>query len=132
MSETTKFTPVFACMAVSDAVQSAYQNRWFLIDENAQVLEDTDGKTAELSLSIRFAYLVFRAPGMLRLDIPIEVLEDDEEAFEPITLDGQSLRAVNEGELASAWFSNYYGKTVHLMKLHPEDHQALRLAKKNT
>lgn len=131
MNETTKFTPVFSCMAVSDTVQPAYQNRWFLIDENAQVLEDIDGKTAELLLSIRFSYLVFRAPGMLRLDIPIEVLEDDEEAFEPITLNGQALRAVNEGELATAWFSNYYGKTIHLMKLHPEDHQALQLVQGN-
>ncbi|MDD3758235.1 MAG: hypothetical protein PHN76_08725 [Advenella sp.] len=113
-------------MAVRDSVQPEYQNRWFLMDENAQVLEDSEGKTAELSLSIRFSYLVFRAPGMLRLDIPMDVLEDDEEAFESITLNGQSLRAVNEGELATAWFSNYYGKTIHLMKLHPEDHQALQ------
>lgn len=126
MNETAKFTPVFSCMAVRDSVQPEYQNRWFLMDENAQVLEDSEGKTAELSLSIRFSYLVFRGPGMLRLDIPMDVLEDDEEAFESITLNGQSLRAVNEGELATAWFSNYYGKTIHLMKLHPEDHQALQ------
>ncbi|MBK1781680.1 hypothetical protein JHL22_10660 [Advenella sp. WQ 585] len=124
MNKTVKFTPVFSCAGVSDAVQTAYQNRWFLVDENGQVLEDTTDKTAALSLSIRFAYLVFKAPGMLRLDIPIEVLEDDEDAFEPITLNGHLKRAVNEGELATAWFSNYYGKTVHLMKLHPEDHQA--------
>ncbi len=127
MNETVKYTPVFSCVAVSDTVQPAYQNRWFLVDEHSQVLEATD-KTAELSLAIRFAYLVFRAPGMLRLDIPIEVLEDDGDAFESITLNGRSKRAVNEGELATAWFSNYYGKTVHLMKLHPEDHKALQVA----
>ncbi|MFV9474881.1 hypothetical protein ACM5Q9_10725 [Advenella sp. RU8] len=123
MNEATKFTPVFSCVAINEAVQPAYQNRWFLVDENHRVLEDMS-KTSELALSIRFAYLVFRAPGMLRLDIPMEVLEDDEEAFEPINIDGQTRRAVNEGELATAWFSNFYGKTVHLMKLHPDDHKA--------
>lgn len=124
MNEAIEFTPVFSCMAVSDKMQPEYQHRWFLVDENNQVLENSEDKTAELDLSIRFAYLVFRAPGMLRLDIPIEVLEDDDAAFESVSIGGQTKRAVNEGELATAWFSNYYGKTVHLMKLHPEDHKA--------
>lgn len=115
------FNPVIQCMPVKGDIQPDYQQRWLLVDENGRLLADPV-KTAEIELSIRFSYLVFRAAGMLRLDIPMEVLEDDEDAFETVYIDGKPVRAVNEGELATAWFSNFYGKTVHLMKIHPADH----------
>ena len=75
----------------------------------------------QIELSIRFDYLVIRAPGMLRLDIPVDVLEDDEEAFEEAQLDGRALRVVSEGQLADAWFSKLLERPVRLVKLHPEE-----------
>jgi hypothetical protein len=75
----------------------------------------------QIELSIRFDYLVIRAPGMLRLDIPVDVLEDDEDAFEQAQLDGRALRVVSEGQLADAWFSKFLERPIRLVKLHPDE-----------
>ncbi|MDO5680864.1 MAG: MOSC N-terminal beta barrel domain-containing protein [Pelistega sp.] len=118
----TKLQAIIQCAPCDRAAQAQYHRRWVLIDQEGQALAQEHPALAELSTEVRFGYLVLRAPGMLRLDIPMDVLEDDEEAFESIRLEGgKTARAVTEGDLANAWLSTYFTYPVRLMKLHPDE-----------
>lgn len=117
-----KLQPIVQLGFCERSIEPQHHLRWFLWEPEAQQLvANNDPALASLSVDVRFAYLVLRAPGMLRLDIPMEVIEDDDEAFELLNLNGESVRAVTEGELAQAWLSTYFGRVVCLMKRHPDE-----------
>ncbi len=118
---TSDFQPIYQCPPIAGPVKPAAQLRWLLVDEQSQALGRDDPALKQIELSIRFDYLVIRAPGMLRLDIPVDVLEDDEDAFEEAQLDGRALRVVSEGQLADAWFSKLLERPIRLVKLHPDE-----------
>ena len=118
---TSDFQPIFQCPPIAGPVKPAAQLRWLLIDGQSQALDKDDPALKQIELSIRFDYLVIRAPGMLRLDIPVDVLEDDEDAFEEARLEGRALQVVSEGQLADAWFSKLLDRPVRLVKLHPDE-----------
>ncbi len=115
------FQPIYQCRTIAGQVRPAAQLRWLLIDDASQALPRDEPKLQDVELTIRFDYLVIRAPGMLRLDIPIDVVEDDEEAFEAVRLGGRSVQAVSEGALADAWFTKLLERPVRLVKLHPDE-----------
>ncbi|NOL50475.1 MOSC N-terminal beta barrel domain-containing protein [Pelistega europaea] len=113
------YTPIMHCPAVvGREIDKEYQHRWVIVDAQKQVVPATTPKLADIQVDIKFGYLVLRAEGMLRLDIPMEVIEDDESAFEWITItqDAPTVRTVSEGDLAAQWFSVYLGQPVRLMK----------------
>ncbi|PJX21076.1 hypothetical protein CAP48_17355 [Advenella sp. S44] len=118
---TSEFQPIYQCPPIAGPVNPAAHLRWLLIDGQSQALDKDDQQLKQIELIIRFDYLVIRAPGMLRLDIPVDVLEDDEDAFEEAQLDGRSLCVVSEGQLADAWFSKLLERPVRLVKLHPDE-----------
>ncbi|WP_031274416.1 MOSC N-terminal beta barrel domain-containing protein [Pelistega indica] len=113
------YTPIMQCPAVQNKeVVEDYQNRWVLLDEDNKLLSKDHPKIVDMTLDIKFGYLVIRAPGMLRLDIPMDVLEDDESAIETIADERLgSKRVVSEGDLAAQWLSVYFGRPVRLMKI---------------
>ncbi|NOL51942.1 MOSC N-terminal beta barrel domain-containing protein [Pelistega suis] len=111
------YTPIMHCGAVANREQdNNYQNRWFLIDTNKQSIPSDTPKLSDIQVEIKFGYLAIRAPEMLRLDIAMDVIEDDEGAFEQVMCEGQECRAVSEGDLAAQWFSVYLGQEIRLMK----------------
>lgn len=72
---------------------------------------------ASVSVSLRFGYLVLQAPGMLRLDIPLDVIEDDPSVVQTASLDGTQVQVVDEGDWAAEWFSRVMGRPVRLVKV---------------
>ncbi|MFT0533775.1 MOSC N-terminal beta barrel domain-containing protein [Castellaniella hirudinis] len=114
--------PIAGARPVADDDRArAYDGRWLLVDPgNAWLDADRAPGLAELDLSLRFGYLVVRAPGMLRLDIPLDVIEDDASVECQALVDGQAVRAVDEGDLAAAWFTQWLGQPCRLLKVHPE------------
>ena len=114
-------TPLAACQALNDPDALAYDRRWLVVDENGQWLDAAraDG-LSRIELGIRFGYLVLRAPGMLRLDIPMDVIEDDDSVVGEARVDAQAVRVVDEGELAAAWLTELLGRPARLVKVHPE------------
>ena len=117
-----KLQAIIQCAACDRAAETQYHRRWLLVDQEGYALSEDKAALAQLTTEVRLGYLVLRAPGRLRLDIPMDVLEDDDEAFEQVYLQAnKSVRAVNEGELANAWLSTYFTYPVRLMKLHPDE-----------
>lgn len=110
--------PLVGAQAVRDAVALPYHGLWRVLEASGQSVEAGDIALAGVSVSLRFGYLVLRAPGMLRLDIPLDVIEDDPSVLETIALKEEGLvRVADEGAWATEWFSQVMARPVRLVKL---------------
>jgi hypothetical protein len=120
MSKEISF-PVVGCSGSDhrDAVQ--YHQRWFVVDAKDSLLDAAQCPgLADVSTDIRMGYLVLRAPGMLRMDIPMDVIEDDDSVRKTAQVADQIVDVVDEGDVAAAWFTNVTGQPSRLVKVHPE------------
>jgi len=111
-------TPIVGCLDLNHPDTHLYANRWFLVDQDLQWL--TDPSLEKVELSLRHAMMVIRAPGMLRIDIPLDVIEDDDSVRLRVKVGLQQADVVDEGDLAAVWFSNLIGRSCRLVKVHPE------------
>ncbi len=111
--------PIAGGPALNDAV--AYDRRWLIVDQTDAWLDPGRApRLAQLELSLRFGYLVIRAPGMLRLDVPLDVIEDDASVDRMAQVGSAAVRTVDEGDLAAAWFTEWLGQPCKLLKVHPD------------
>lgn len=113
------FQPIAAAASINDADAKNYHLNWLVVDGKDNWLNQ-EPKLQQLELSLRFGYLVVKAAGMLRLDIPLDVIEDDTSVERTATVAGQQVRVVDEGEMAGAWFTQWLGKPCRLVKVHPQ------------
>lgn len=122
MNMPSKYEIIVGCPAIDNADAGRFERRWLVVDEafvwRPEVVVD---KFAGVQLSISFGNMVLRAPGMLRLDLPMDVIEDDDSVWREAQIGGQSVKVVDEGDLAAVWFSNVVGKPCRLVKIHPDE-----------
>ena len=120
MSKAISF-PVVGCVGSEHRDAAQYHQRWFVVDAAGKLL--VSGQCPGLSgvsTDIRMGYLVLRAPGMLRMDIPMDVLEDDDSVRKVAQVRDQTVDVIDEGEVAAVWFTHVTGQPSRLMKVHPE------------
>jgi uncharacterized protein YcbX len=117
----TQYHPIAHCGGVDDTRAAEYDRRWLLVNSGGQwITREACPAIAGITVELRFGYLVLRAPGMLRIDIPLEVIEDDDSVRSAVLVGQQPVDVVDEGELAAAWVSNFIGIPGRLMKVHPD------------
>ncbi|MBB5215987.1 MOSC N-terminal beta barrel domain-containing protein [Parapusillimonas granuli] len=115
------YFPIAACGAASRPEAAGYDKRWLIIDDQgAWVSQGHCEKLADIQVDLRLGFLVLRAPGMLRLDIPLDVIEDDDSVRTHAQIGRQRVDVVDEGEVAAAWVSNFLGRPCRLVKIHPD------------
>ncbi|ANY17595.1 MOSC N-terminal beta barrel domain-containing protein [Bordetella pseudohinzii] len=120
------YQPVAGCGRTEQAQAADYERRWLVSNDAGQWLtRELCPGLEQVSVELRLGYLVLRAPGMLRLDIPLDVIEDDDSVRYQVLIGGQAVDVVDEGELAAAWMSNHLGIPARLLKVHP-DMEAVR------
>lgn len=115
------FYPVAGCGACDHRLASDYHYRWLVVDASGCAL----GGRAELALQsvsveIRMGYLVLRAPGMLRMDLPLDVIEDDDSVRRTVSVGAQKVDVVDEGDVAAVWFGHVTDTPCRLVKVHPD------------
>lgn len=119
---TSEYEIIVGCPAVDHDDAERFAQRWLVVDEHfvwrPEVVAD---KLAVVQIGISFGNLVLRSAGMLRLDLPMDVIEDDDSVWRDAQISGQSVKVVDEGDLAAAWFSNVVGKPCRLVKIHPDE-----------
>ena len=93
-----------------------YDECWLILDENNQPVDPNHPALSKVAVDLRFGYLVLRAPGMLRLDIPMDVIEDDPSVIETVMIEGVAANVVDEGAWAQEWFAQVLGQPVRLVK----------------
>ncbi|WP_144630737.1 MOSC N-terminal beta barrel domain-containing protein [Bordetella genomosp. 13] len=115
------FQPLAECGHTGQSDAAAYQRRWLVVNDAGQWMNRAlCPRLADVAVELRLGYLVLKAPGMLRLDIPLDVIEDDDSVRYQIRLGGQEVDVIDEGELAAAWISNVVGFPCRVMKVHPD------------
>ncbi|MCD8504183.1 MAG: MOSC domain-containing protein [Burkholderiaceae bacterium] len=118
----TEYELIVGAPNVASDDVARFARRWLVVDErltwHSGLYAD---KLARVEISLSFGNMVLRAPGMLRLDLPMDVIEDDESVWRDAKIGERSVKVVDEGDLAAAWFSNVVGKSCRLVKLHPDE-----------
>lgn len=110
------------CPAVAHSDAAQYVKRWLIVDETFEWRRDLYGdKLSGVQITISHGNMVLRAPGMLRLDLPMDVIEDDDSVLRQATVSGRTLKVVDEGDLAAVWFGNVIGQACRLVKVHPDE-----------
>lgn len=121
MTALTGYQPVAGCATLDDAAAARYHRCWAVIDDAGRILESSQCPSLQkIQASLRFGYLVIKAEGMLRLDIPLDVIEDDDSVVFEATHGKHRVKVIDEGELAAAWVSNCLGRKCRLVKIHPD------------
>ncbi len=117
------YFPIALCGATDQPEAARYDRRWMVTGADGRALDGRgNDKLSAIEVRLKLGYLVMRAPGMLRLDIPLDVIEDDESVFAMAkTTQGEEIQVVDEGELAAAWMSNYLQQPARLVKIHPDE-----------
>ncbi len=115
------YSPIASCPGMGNPDAAPYDKRWLVIDEQGNWLTAAQcGLLADITQELRFGYLVLRAPGMLRLDIPLDVIEDDDSVCLDIEIGKQRVNVVDEGDLVAAWVSRFLQQPCRLVKVHPD------------
>ena len=115
------YFPVVACAGVCHPDAAPYDKRWMVIDEQGHWLSQSHcEKLADIQISLTLGYLVIRGEGMLRLDIPLDVIEDDASVCRQVNVGQQRVYVIDEGDLAAAWFTRFLEMPCRLVKVHPD------------
>jgi uncharacterized protein YcbX len=118
---TPHYFPIADCCGLTNPDAAPYDHRWLVVDETDNwVSHKTCSKLAEVQTDVSLGSLVMRAPGMLRLDIPLDVIEDDDSVRRKAMVANQLVDVVDEGELAATWLTKFLGRPCRLVKLHPD------------
>jgi hypothetical protein len=115
------YEPLAGCAGIADAAAAPYHRRWLVVNTGGQWLgPDVCPVLRDVQVALRFGFLVLTAPGMLRMDIPLDVIEDDDTVRYQVQVGDEGVDVIDEGELAAAWIGNITGLPCHIMKVHPE------------
>lgn len=121
--------PVKSCagMSVREAtlthaglsVDAVYDREWMVIGEDGQFLTQREyPRMALITPRLRSDTLELRAPGMLRLEIPLGLPDPDDEVTREVTLWDDKVLAYDCDETTAAWFSNAVGAPCRLVRFH--------------
>lgn len=114
-------TPIAGCGGIASDDAAAYDLRWLLVDEHGKWLDaQRCPALGQVITAMRMGNLILRAPGMLRLELPLDVVEDDDSVRRFVEVGDQKVDVVDEGDVAATWFTNAAGVTCRLVKIHPE------------
>ena len=115
------YFPIAGCAGCNHSDAVDYDKQWFIVDDSGRLVTPAQFPAlADITPSISFGYLAIKAPGMLRMDIPLDVIEDDDSVRRTAHVGAQEVDAVDEGDLAAVWLTNYLNAPCRLMKVHPD------------
>lgn len=123
--------PVKSCAGISlrEAVvtraglmsDQIYDREWMVVDGEGNFLTQREHpKMATIVPKIRLETLELRAPGMLRMEIPLGLPHPDEERLITVKVWDDSVQAYDCDEVTATWFSSYLGTPCRLVRFHPE------------
>lgn len=102
------------------SVESIYDREWMVVDLEGRYLTQREHpKLALIQPRLRTDSLDLRAPGMLRLEIPLGLPDPDDERTLEVTLWDDRVLAYDCDEVTAAWFSKAIGTPCRLVRFHP-------------
>jgi uncharacterized protein len=99
-----------------------YDREWMVVDDHGRFLTQREHpKMALIKPRLKADTLELRAPGMLRLEIPLGLPDPDENpATVQVEIWGETVQAYDCDAMTAAWFSNALGISCRLVRFHPQ------------
>jgi len=98
-------------------VDGVGDREWVVSDADGEFLSQRElPKMAQIETRIEHGLLTLKAPGMLRLDVPLESEGD----VVKVRVWNDTVAAVTQGEVTDAWFSAFLGQPCRLLRFDPE------------
>ena len=94
---------------------------WMLVTADGRfVSQRTVPRLALVRTALKFESLQLRAPGMLRLDIPIAGFDYSDARRVDVEVWGTRVEAFPENDLVNTWFSRFLDLPVRLVRIDPD------------
>lgn len=101
------------------AVNDVYDREWMVIKDNGEFLTQREfPRMALIVPRLKTETLELRAPGMLRLEIPLGLPHPDDERTLEVTVWDDTVLAYDCDDLTAAWFSGAIGVPCRLVRFH--------------
>ncbi|TWI60801.1 hypothetical protein IP91_04996 [Pseudoduganella lurida] len=101
--------------------EGIYDREWMVVDADGNYLTQREHpKLALVTPRIKANTLELRAPGMLRLEIPLGLPDPESAPARTVLLWDLSLKAYDCDDLTAAWFTSFLGLPCRLVRFHPE------------
>jgi uncharacterized protein YcbX len=101
------------------SVDAVYDREWMVIDEAGRFLSQREHpRMALISPRLKGDTLELRAPGMLRLEIPLGLPNPDDERTREVTVWDDQVLAYDCDDITATWFSNAIGVPCRLVRFH--------------
>lgn len=98
-----------------------YDREWMVVDPQGEFITQRDyPKMALIAPRIKADTLELRAPGMLRLEIPLGLPDPDEARTLNVRVWKDMVSAYDCGETTATWFSSFLGTPCRLVRFHAE------------
>lgn len=101
--------------------EQIYDREWMIVDENGDALTQREyPKMALIVPRIKADTLELRAPGMLRLEVPLGLPDPEDEKRIRVQVWDDQLEAYDCDDTTALWFSNALGVKCRLVRFHPD------------
>jgi uncharacterized protein len=106
--------------------EQIYDREWMVVDAHGICMTQREHpKMALIAPRLKADALELRAPGMLRLEIPLGLPDPADAPTLTVQVWDHTLKAYDCDALTATWFTSYLGVPCRLVRFHPD---ALRLA----
>lgn len=97
-----------------------YDREWMVVDAQGNFMtQRAYPKMALIVPRLKTETLELRAPGMLRLEIPLGLPHPDDERTLQVRVWNDTVKAYDCDETTAAWFSGFLGVPCRLVRFHP-------------
>lgn len=105
-----------------------YDREWMVVDAHGDFLTQREHpRMALIKPRIKADTLEVRAPGMLALEIPLDLPDPDHAPTMEVRVWGEPVKAYDCDNTTATWFSSFLGLPCRLVRFHPH---AQRIASK--
>lgn len=99
--------------------EQIYDREWMVVDANGQFMTQRDfPKMALITPRIKADTLELRAPGMLRLEVPLGLPDPEDAKTVQVRVWEDTVQAYNCDETTATWFTNFLGTPCRLVRFH--------------
>lgn len=96
-----------------------YDREWMVVDANGVFMTQREHpKMALITPRIKAETLELRAPGMLRLEIPLGLPDPDDAPALDVRVWNDTVKAFDCDETTAAWFAGFLGVPCRLVRFH--------------
>jgi uncharacterized protein YcbX len=123
--------PIKSCagIALREATMTAaglmtahvYDREWMVVDSDGKFLTQREHpRMALIRPQLNADMLELRAPGMLRLQIPLDLSDPNSASTLDVRVWNDTVKAYDCDEMTAHWFSNALGVECRLVRFHPD------------